>query len=157
MYSEKVKDHFSNPRNVGAVENPDGTGKVGNPTCGDIMEITIKVNDNIIEDVKFRTFGCGAAVATSSMTTELAKGKTLSEAAHITKLDVANALDGLPPIKMHCSNLAVDALKDALGDYFKKHPETRPNDITDDDLKVVTSTHEHGDEERVEDDRACES
>jgi len=158
MYSEKVKDHFSNPRNVGAVENPDGTGKVGNPTCGDIMEITIKVNESVIDDIKFRTFGCGAAVATSSMTTELAKGKTPSEAAHITKIDVANALDGLPPIKMHCSNLAVDALKDAISNYFESHPgATRPDDITDDNLKVDTSTHDHGDEERVEDGRACET
>jgi NifU-like protein involved in Fe-S cluster formation len=119
------------------------------------MEITIKVSEGVIGYIKFRTFGCGAAVATSSMTTELAKGKTLSEAARITKMDVANALDGLPPIKMHCSNLAVDALKDALSNYFENHPGTRPDDITDDDLKVDTSTHEHDD--RIEDGRACET
>ncbi|MHC4661869.1 MAG: Fe-S cluster assembly scaffold protein NifU [Planctomycetota bacterium] len=155
MYSEKVKDHFSNPRNVGVVDNADAVGKVGNPTCGDIMEISIKVNDGMIDDIKFRTFGCGAAIATSSMTTELAKGRSLSQAAHLTKNDVADALDGLPPVKMHCSNLAVDALKDALAKYFEKHPETRPEDITDDDLKIDTSTHDHDD--RVEEGRACEA
>ena len=155
MYSEKVKDHFSNPRNVGVVEDADAVGKVGNPTCGDIMEISFRVADGRIADIKFRTFGCGAAIATSSMTTELAKGKTLSEAARITKQDVADALDGLPPIKMHCSNLAVDALRDALLKYFLKHPEARPDDISDEDLKAVTS--EHVQEDRVEDGRACET
>ena len=121
-YTEKVLDHFRNPRNVGVIENPDGYGKVGNPVCGDLMEIFIKVGKNntgeeIIEDIKFRTFGCGSAVSTSSMVTELAKGKTLDEAYKITRNDVADELDGLPPIKMHCSNLAADALQAAIDNY----------------------------------------
>ncbi|NLL19896.1 MAG: Fe-S cluster assembly scaffold protein NifU [Clostridia bacterium] len=120
MYSEKVMDHFTNPRNVGDLENPDGVGEVGNPTCGDIMRIAIKVEDNIITDIKFKTFGCGAAIATSSMVTEMAKGKTLEEARVITNKNVAEALDGLPPNKMHCSNLAADALKLAIDDYLAK-------------------------------------
>jgi len=155
MYSDKVIDHFRNPRNVGVMPDADGTGKVGNPTCGDIMEITIKVKGGKIADAKFRTFGCGAAIATSSMTTEMVKGKTLSEAAHLTKKMVADALDGLPPIKMHCSNLAVDALREALKDYFKKHPGTRPKDVSDADLKVDTSLHEHEDDGEHSD-KACE-
>ncbi|HXI09282.1 MAG TPA: Fe-S cluster assembly scaffold protein NifU, partial [Thermodesulfobacteriota bacterium] len=110
MYSEKVMDHFSNPRNVGEVENPDGSGTVGNPACGDIMKLTIKVENDVITDVKFKTFGCGAAIATSSMVTELVKGKKLNEAEGISNNSVAEALDGLPPVKMHCSNLAADAL-----------------------------------------------
>ncbi|MCW4050873.1 MAG: Fe-S cluster assembly scaffold protein NifU [Candidatus Bathyarchaeota archaeon] len=120
MYSEKVLDHFKNPRNVGELENPDGEGSVGNPVCGDVMTIYIKVNDDRIEDIKFKTFGCGAAIATSSMTTELAKGKTLDEALEISKANVADALDGLPPIKMHCSNLAADALHEAIKNYKEK-------------------------------------
>ncbi|HHY60134.1 MAG TPA: Fe-S cluster assembly scaffold protein NifU [Clostridia bacterium] len=124
MYSEKVMDHFINPRNVGEIENPDGVGEVGNPTCGDIMKITIKVENNIITDIKFKTFGCGAAVATSSMVTELAKGKTLEEAKQITRKDVADALDGLPPNKMHCSNLAADALRLAIDDYLAKQQQS---------------------------------
>ncbi|MCL4440598.1 MAG: Fe-S cluster assembly scaffold protein NifU [Firmicutes bacterium] len=120
MYSEKVMDHFTNPRNVGEIENPDGAGQVGNPSCGDIMKITLKVEDNIIKDIKFKTFGCGAAVATSSMVTEMALGKTLDEALKITNKSVAEALEGLPPAKMHCSNLAADALKAAIEDYLKK-------------------------------------
>lgn len=123
MYSEKVMDHFQNPRNVGEIENPDGVGQVGNPTCGDIMKITIKVKNNVIEDIKFKTFGCGAAVATSSMVTELVKGKTLDYAKKITNKAVADALDGLPPIKMHCSNLAADALHKAIEDYEEKHKQ----------------------------------
>lgn len=119
-YSEKVMDHFKNPRNVGEIKNPDGVGKVGNPICGDLMEIMIRVKDERLEDVKFRTFGCGAAVATSSMVTEMAKGKTLDEALKITRADVAGELGGLPPIKMHCSNLAADALHAAIHDYRKK-------------------------------------
>ena len=122
MYSEKVIDHFRNPRNVGEMENPDGVGTVGNPVCGDMMTMYIKVKDNIIEDVKFKTFGCGAAIATSSMTTELARGKTLEEAEEISRQDVADALEGLPPVKMHCSNLAADALKEAIKDYLSKKP-----------------------------------
>ncbi len=120
MYSEKVMDHFSNPRNVGEIEDADGIGTVGNPVCGDLMTIYIKVKDNIIEDIKFKTFGCGAAIATSSMVTELAMGKTIEEALAITRNDVANELEGLPPVKMHCSNLAADALHAAIDDYKKK-------------------------------------
>lgn len=120
MYTEKVMDHFTNPRNVGEIENADGAGQVGNPSCGDIMKITLKVEDNIIKDIKFKTFGCGAAVATSSMVTEMAMGKTIEEALTITNKAVAEALEGLPPAKMHCSNLAADALKAAIEDYQKK-------------------------------------
>ena len=123
MYSEKVLDHFRNPRNVGEIEDPDGVGTVGNPVCGDVMSIYIKVNDDKIEDIKFRTFGCGAAIATTSMTTELAKGKTLDEAMEITRAEVAEKLGGLPPVKMHCSNLATDALHEAIEDYRKKKGE----------------------------------
>ena len=119
-YSEKVMDHFMHPRNMGEMENPDGIGKVGNPVCGDIMEMYIRVKDNIIVDVKFKTFGCGAAIATSSMTTELIKGKSLEEALKLTNKSVAEALDGLPPVKMHCSVLAEDAIKSAIDDYLKK-------------------------------------
>ena len=125
MYSDKVIDHFENPRNVGALENPDGIGKQGNPVCGDVMEITIKVRENIIEDAKFRTFGCCAAIATSSMVTEMVKGKTLEEAEKISKKAVAEALDGLPPPKMHCSNLAADALRAAISDYREKQTQKR--------------------------------
>ncbi|MFB0558415.1 MAG: Fe-S cluster assembly scaffold protein NifU [Candidatus Bathyarchaeia archaeon] len=120
MYSEKVLDHFRNPRNVGEIEDADGVGTVGNPVCGDMMSIYIKVEDDRIADIKFKTFGCGAAIATTSMTTELAKGKTLDEAMKITRGDVADELGGLPPIKMHCSNLAADALHEAIKDYMKK-------------------------------------
>ena len=120
MYSEKVMEHFRNPRNMGEIPDADGTGTVGNPVCGDMMTIYIKVRDKRIDDIKFKTFGCGAAIATSSMITELAKGKTLEEAMKITRANVANALDGLPPIKMHCSNLAADALRAAIEDYYKK-------------------------------------
>ena len=118
-YSEKVMEHFANPRNVGEIKDADGIGKVGNPVCGDLMWIYIKVKDNRIEDIKFKTFGCGAAIATSSMITEMAKGKTLEEAMKITRKDVADALDGLPPIKMHCSNLAAEGLHAAIEDYLK--------------------------------------
>jgi len=119
-YSEKVMDHFMHPRNVGEIENPDGTGHVGNPICGDIMELYIKVKDNVIVDAKFKTFGCGAAIATSSMVTEMVKGKTIEEALKITNQVVAEALGGLPKVKMHCSVLAEDALKGAVDDYLKK-------------------------------------
>lgn len=121
MYSEKVLDHFRNPRNMGEMENPDGIGKVGNPVCGDMMELYIKVENSTITDAKFMTFGCGAAIATSSMVTELVKGKTLEEALKISNATVAEALDGLPPVKMHCSVLAEDALRGAIDDYRKKH------------------------------------
>jgi nitrogen fixation NifU-like protein len=119
-YSKKVLDHFTNPRNVGTIEDADGYGKVGNPVCGDLMEMYIKVKDDIITDIKFKTFGCGAAIATSSMITELARGKTVEEAKKISRGDVAEALDGLPPVKMHCSNLASDALREAIKDYEAK-------------------------------------
>jgi nitrogen fixation NifU-like protein len=119
-YSKKVMEHFMNPRNVGIIKNPDGYGKVGNPVCGDLMEIYIKVKDNIIKDIKFKTFGCGSAIATSSMVTELAKGKHVDDAIKITRNDVADELEGLPPQKMHCSNLAADALQAAIKDYKKK-------------------------------------
>ncbi|MCU0641246.1 MAG: Fe-S cluster assembly scaffold protein NifU [Candidatus Margulisbacteria bacterium] len=119
-YSAKVMDHFMNPRNVGVIENPDGVGEVGNPVCGDIMKMFIKVKDNIITDVKFQTFGCGSAIATSSMATELIKGKTIEEALKLTNVAVAEALDGLPKIKMHCSVLAEEAVQAAIDDYLKK-------------------------------------
>ncbi len=122
-YSEKVLEHFRNPRNVGELENPDGIGREGNPVCGDLMEIHIIVEDDRIKDIRFKTFGCGSAIATSSMVTELAKGKTLDEAMEITRQDVAEELDGLPPQKMHCSNLAADALHKAIEDYRKKQSE----------------------------------
>jgi nitrogen fixation NifU-like protein len=122
-YSEKVLEHFKNPRNVGELENPDGVGIEGNPVCGDLMEIHIQVEDDRITDIKFKTFGCGSAIATSSMVTELAKGKTLDEALKITRQDVADELDGLPKQKMHCSNLAADALHKAIEDYRKKQAE----------------------------------
>ncbi len=124
MYNEKVMDHFSNPRNVGEIEDPSGVGEVGNPSCGDIMRISIKVNnEGIIEDIKFKTFGCGAAVATSSIVTEMVKGKTLDEALQITNKAVAEELGGLPPQKMHCSNLAADALHKAIEDYKQRLAE----------------------------------
>ena len=120
MYSPKVMQNFSNPQNVGEIPNADGVGTVGNPVCGDLMTIYIKVKDNKLEDVKFKTFGCGAAIATSSMITQMARGKTIEEALKITRNDVASELEGLPPQKMHCSNLAADALKAAIEDYRKK-------------------------------------
>ncbi|MBN2335906.1 Fe-S cluster assembly scaffold protein NifU [Candidatus Bathyarchaeota archaeon] len=123
MYSEKVLDHFKKPRNVGELEDADAEGTVGNPVCGDMMTMYIKVKDDRIDDVSFKTFGCGAAIATSSMTTELAKGKTLDEAMKISRQDVADALDGLPPVKMHCSNLAADALHEAIKNYREKKGE----------------------------------
>lgn len=120
MYTDKVMEHFKNPRNMGEIPDADGTGTVGNPVCGDLMTMYIKVKDNRIEDVKFKTYGCGAAIATSSMTTELAKGKTLEEAMNITRASVADSLGGLPKVKMHCSNLAADALHAAIEDYKHK-------------------------------------
>lgn len=121
MYTEKVMDHFTNPRNVGEIADASGIGEVGNAKCGDIMRIYLKVDDkDIIQDVKFKTFGCGAAIATSSMVTELVKGKSLNEALEISNQAVAEALGGLPPAKMHCSNLAADALHEAIKDYIEK-------------------------------------
>ena len=117
MYSNKVMDHFTNPRNVGEIENPDGVGEVGNACCGDIMKVYLRVENDTIKDIKFKTFGCGAAIASSSMVTEMALGKTLEEAMELTNAAVAEALDGLPAPKMHCSNLATDALRAAIEDY----------------------------------------
>lgn len=122
-YSEKVMEHFKNPRNVGVIENADGVGRTGNPVCGDLMEMSIKVEGDVISDIKFRTFGCGAAIATSSMATELIKGKTIGEALDITNRAIAEALDGLPPIKMHCSVLAADALHATLANYYTRRGE----------------------------------
>jgi nitrogen fixation NifU-like protein len=125
MYTDKVMDHFKNPRNMGEIPDADGVGTVGNPVCGDLMTMYIKIKENRIADIKFKTFGCGAAIATSSMTTELAKGKTLEEAMKITRASVAESLGGLPPVKMHCSNLAADALHAAIEDYYKKQKEVK--------------------------------
>ena len=121
LYSDKVMDHFRNPRNVGVIENADGIGEVGNAVCGDIMKIYLKIDNDIIQDVKFETFGCGSAIASSSMATELIKGKPVSEALQLTNKAVAEALDGLPPVKMHCSVLAEEAIKAALKDYYEKN------------------------------------
>lgn len=121
MYSEKVMEHFMNPRNVGEIAEADGVGEVGNAKCGDIMKMYLKIDGGIIEDVKFKTFGCGSAIASSSMATELIKGKTIDEALNVTNRSVAEALDGLPPIKMHCSVLAEEAIKSALIDYSNKN------------------------------------
>ena len=123
MYSEKVMDHFENPRNVGEIPDASGSGTVGNAKCGDIMKMDIKVENGVIVDVKFKTFGCGAAIATSSMATEMVKGKTIDEALLLTNKAVAEALDGLPPVKMHCSVLAEEAIHAAIKDYREKHPE----------------------------------
>lgn len=120
MYSEKVMDHFSNPRNVGEIADASGVGEVGNAKCGDIMKVYLKIEDNIIKDVKFKTFGCGAAIATSSIATEMIKGKTVDEALKLTNKAVIEALDGLPPAKIHCSVLAEEAVKAAIEDYMKK-------------------------------------
>ena len=120
MYSEKVMDHFSNPRNVGQIDNANAVGEVGNAKCGDIMKIYMDIQDDVIKDVKFKTFGCGAAIATSSMATEMVKGKTVDEALALTNKAVMEALDGLPPVKVHCSVLAEQAIKAAVSDYYKR-------------------------------------
>lgn len=138
MYSEKVMDHFMNPRNVGEIENASGVGTVGNAKCGDIMKVYLDIQDGVIKDAKFKTFGCGAAVATSSMATELVIGKTIEEALKITNKSVAEALDGLPPVKIHCSLLAEESLHAALWDYAQK------NNITIEGLKEpVADVHDH--------------
>jgi len=124
MYSQKVLDHFRNPKNVGRMDDPDGVGKVGNPVCGDVMVMYLKIKDEIIEDALFETFGCGAAIATSSIATELIKGKSIHDAQNITNKAVVEALDGLPPAKMHCSVLAEEAVKSAIEDYRKKRTES---------------------------------
>ncbi len=138
MYSETVKDHFKNPRNVGEIKNPDGVGEVGNPICGDMMTINIKVEDERIEDIKFLTFGCGAAIAVSSIMTEMAKGKSIEDAKKITKNDVAEALDGLPKNKLHCSNLGTDALQLAIKNYEDRKAGKLVEKATDEDK------HKHG-------------
>ena len=143
-YSEKVMDHFANPRNVGEIENADGVGEVGNSKCGDIMKMYIKVDNDIIRDVKFKTFGCGAAVATSSMATEMVKGKTIQEAMEVTNKAVMEALDGLPPVKVHCSLLAEEAIHAALWDYAEKH------DIKIEGLKKPKSDIHEGEEAEEE-------
>ncbi|NMB42970.1 MAG: Fe-S cluster assembly scaffold protein NifU [Clostridiales bacterium] len=146
MYTEKVMDHFTNPRNMGELDNASGVGTVGNARCGDIMRMYFDIDDNgVIQDVKFKTFGCGAAVATSSMATDLVKGKTIEEALQVTNRAVADALGGLPPAKMHCSLLAEEAIHAALWDYAEKH------DITIEGLKKPKSDiHEHEEEETIE-------
>ena len=126
LYSEKVMEHFRHPRNVGVIEDADGVGQVGNAKCGDIMKMYLKIEDDVVTDVKFETFGCGSAIASSSMATELIIGKPLSEVAKLTNKAVAEALDGLPAYKMHCSVLAEEAIQSALEDYYGKHPEKRP-------------------------------
>jgi len=131
VYSEKVRDHFMNPRNMGEMENPDGIGVVGNPVCGDVMKIFIRVADGRITDIKFQTFGCAAAIATSSMITEMARNRTIDEALEISRDDVASELDGLPKVKMHCSNLAADGLKAAIEDWRKRMSGEVPENSTE--------------------------
>ncbi|MEG6613132.1 Fe-S cluster assembly scaffold protein NifU [Pseudoclostridium thermosuccinogenes] len=147
MYSEKVMDHFTNPRNVGEIENADGVGQVGNPKCGDIMKMYLKIENGVIKDAKFKTFGCGAAVATSSMATELVKGKTIEEALKITNKAVADALDGLPPVKMHCSNLAEEAIRAAIDDYMVKNGLKDSSDASNACGRRCDDIHHHHDEE----------
>ncbi|MBP2027799.1 nitrogen fixation NifU-like protein [Acetoanaerobium pronyense] len=142
MYSQKVMDHFTNPRNVGEIETPDGVGEVGNAKCGDIMKIYLKVEENVITDVKFKTYGCGSAIASSSMATEMIKGKTVEEALNLTNKAVAEALDGLPPVKMHCSVLAEQAIKKALQDYARKNNLDIPG-LTDIE---IDDDHDHHEE-----------
>lgn len=139
MYSEKVMEHFQNPRNVGEILDADGVGEVGNAKCGDIMKMYLKIEDGVIEDVKFKTFGCGSAIASSSMATELIKGKTIEDAMNLTNRAVAEALDGLPPVKMHCSVLAEQAIKSALLDYSKK------NNVHIDGLEDINFDEDHHD------------
>ena len=140
LYSEKVMDHFKNPRNVGEIENPSGVGQVGNAKCGDIMKIYLQVEDNIITDVKFETFGCGSAIASSSMATEMIKGKTVEEALALSNRDVVTALDGLPTHKIHCSVLAEEAIKTAVKDYYDK------NNIAYDPAMFPEGDHDHEEE-----------
>jgi len=136
-------DHFMNPRNVGVIDNADGVGRTGNPVCGDLMEMSVKIDDNVITDIKFRTFGCGAAIATSSMATEMIKGKTIDEALDITNRAIAEALDGLPPVKMHCSVLAAEALRDTLANYFKRQGQLeRAADLLAEDVVSPVDSQE---------------
>ncbi len=136
LYSEKVMDHFRNPRNLGKMEHPDGVGEVGNAKCGDIMKIYLKITDGVIEDVKFNTFGCGSAIASSSMATEMIKGKPIEEALTLTNRAVAEALDGLPPQKLHCSVLAEEAVKAAIDDYYQKQ-ESQEKELADKPIEKV--------------------
>ncbi|SCY58201.1 Fe-S cluster assembly scaffold protein NifU [Alkaliphilus peptidifermentans] len=146
MYSDKVMEHFMNPRNVGEIENPDAVGQVGNPKCGDIMKMYLKIEDDVIVDVKFKTFGCGSAIATSSIATEMIKGKTVEEALNLTNRAVAEALDGLPPVKMHCSVLAEQAVKSAIYDYAKR------NNLSYDGLDGFDPNDEHDHHHDIEED-----
>ncbi|MFH1391263.1 MAG: iron-sulfur cluster assembly scaffold protein [Candidatus Diapherotrites archaeon] len=148
MYSEKVMDHFRNPRNMGEIKEADGIGKVGNPVCGDVMWVYIKVgkntnNETILEDVKFKTMGCAAAIATSSMVTELAKGKTINEASNLTKQEVADELGGLPAVKLHCSILATDALIEAIYNYLEKNSMEIPLELTEKHERIKRTPHKH--------------
>ncbi len=143
LYSEKVMDHFKNPRNVGVIEDADGVGEVGNAKCGDIMKIYLKIDNDIITDIKFETFGCGSAIASSSMATELIKGKPLKDALKLTNKAVAEALDGLPPHKMHCSVLAEEAIESAIKDYYDKNNIEYDKDL----FKSLNGDHEHEAEE----------
>ncbi len=129
MYNDKVIEHYSNPRNVGAIEDASGVGEVGNPVCGDIMKMYLKIENNIIVDVKFKTFGCGAAIATSSISTEMIKGKTVEEALKLSNKDVVKELGGLPPVKLHCSVLAEEAIRNAIADYYRKQGEKTEEEI----------------------------
>jgi len=129
MYTDKVIDHYTNPRNVGEIKDASGVGEVGNPVCGDIMKIYLRIENNIITDVKFKTFGCGAAIATSSVSTEMVKGRTIEEALKLTNKDVVEALDGLPPVKIHCSLLAEEAIRAAVADYYRKEGKKSEEEI----------------------------
>lgn len=145
MYSDKVIEHFTEPHNAGQMADPDGVGEVGNPTCGDLMKIFIKVTGDTITDIKFQTFGCAAAIATSSMITDLAIGKPLQKAFDISRRDVAESLDGLPPAKMHCSNLAADGLKAAINDYLQKQGKAPLGDVSPaDECEIHDHDHDHG-------------
>lgn len=145
MYSEKVMDHFSNPRNVGEIEDANAVGTVGNAKCGDIMKMYMKIDDNnVIQDVKFKTFGCGAAIATSSMATELVKGKTVEQALELSNKAVIEALDGLPPAKIHCSVLAEDAIKAAIDNFYERKGEKSPVAVCGGDCHGCAHAHEHG-------------
>lgn len=144
MYSEKVMDHFSNPRNVGEIEDANAVGTVGNAKCGDIMKMYMKIENDVITDVKFKTFGCGAAIATSSMATELVKGKTVEEALELSNKAVIEALDGLPPAKIHCSVLAEDAIKAAIDNYYERQGIRREVSACSGDCHGCAHAHEHG-------------
>lgn len=142
-YSDKVMDHFMNPRNVGVLEDADGVGRAGNPVCGDLMEMSVRIREDVITDIKFRTFGCGAAIATSSMATELIKGKTVAAALEVSNRAIAQALDGLPPIKMHCSVLAADALRATLVDYYTRRGEhDKALDLQDEEVEEPVDSEE---------------